>query len=257
MNNGNVLITTVGGGGRSLEVTSNGDIVWEANYNLSLPNGAVYRAHRIPGLYPAAFSVLINSFMESGGNEGVYLAEGTSEISFTLHNEGGYDLVLSIQLDDQAEWFDGQTNQIILAPNESEIISFVGNVSVTNTGNPITISVTPINHPEKQKVIVVNGYTSPLSNEAELTLNRFELMPAFPNPFNPNTTIQYNVKDSESISLKVIDVSGRVVETLLDDIIEPGYHEITWNASNQPSGIYFVILTSRERPQMQKLILLK
>ncbi|MEC9050421.1 MAG: aryl-sulfate sulfotransferase, partial [Candidatus Neomarinimicrobiota bacterium] len=46
LNNGNVLITTVGGGGRSLEVTSNGDIVWEANYNLSLPNGAVYRAHR-------------------------------------------------------------------------------------------------------------------------------------------------------------------------------------------------------------------
>ena len=257
LQNGNVLITTVGGGGRSLEVTSNGDIVWEVNYNLSLPNGAVYRAHRIPGLYPAAFSVLINNFMESGGDEGVYLPEGTSEISFTLQNEGSYDLVLSIQLDDQAGWFDIQTDQIILAPNESEIISFVGNVSVTNTGNPITVSVTPMNHPEKQKVIVVNGYTSPLSNEAELTLNRFELMPAFPNPFNPNTTIQYNVKNSESISLQVIDISGRVVETLLDDIIEPGNHEITWNARNQSSGIYFVKLTSGERSQTQKLILLK
>jgi hypothetical protein len=165
--------------------------------------------------------------------------------------------VLSIQLDDQAGWFDIQTDQIILSPNESEIISFVGNVSVTDTGNPITISVTPTNHPEKQKVIVVNGYTSPLSNEAELTLDRFELMPAFPNPFNPNTTIQYNVKNSESISLQVIDVSGRVVETLLDDIIEPGNHEITWNARNHPSGIYFVKLTSGERSQTQKLILLK
>ena len=181
--------------------------------------------------------------MESGGDEGVYLPEGTSEISFTLQNEGSYDLVLSIQLDDQAGWFDIQTNQIILSPNESEIISFVGNVSVTDTGNPITVSVTPINHPEKQKVIVINGYTSPLSNENGLTLNRFELMPAFPNPFNPNTTIQYNVKNSESIFLEVIDVSGRVVEILLDDIIEPGNHEITWNARNQSSGIYFVKLT--------------
>jgi len=257
LQNGNVLITTVGGGGRSLEVTSNGNIVWEANYNLSLPNGAVYRAHRIPGLYSAAFSVLINNFMESGDDVGVYLPEGTSEISFTLENEGSYDLVLSIQLDDYAGWFGIQTDQIILAPNESEIISFIGNVSVTDTGNPITISVTPVNHPEKQKVIDVNGYTSPLSNEAELILNRFVLMPAFPNPFNPNTTIQYSVKNSESISLEIVDVSGRVVEILLDDIIEPGNHEIAWNARNQPSGIYFVKLTSGERLQTQKLILLK
>jgi hypothetical protein len=195
--------------------------------------------------------------MESGDDVGVYLPEGTSEISFTLENEGSYDLVLSIQLDDYAGWFGIQTDQIILAPNESEIISFIGNVSVTDTGNPITISVTPVNHPEKQKVIDVNGYTSPLSNEAELILNRFVLMPAFPNPFNPNTTIQYSVKNSESISLEIVDVSGRVVEILLDDIIEPGNHEITWNARNQPSGIYFVKLTSGERLQTQKLILLK
>ena len=257
LQNGNVLITTVGGGGRSLEVTSNGDIVWEVNYNLSLPNGAVYRAHRIPGLYSAAFSILINNFMENGGDEGVYLPEGTSEIYFTLQNEGSYDLALSIQLDDQAGWFGIQTDQIILSPNESEIISFVGNVSVTDTANPITISVTPTNHPEKQKVIVVNGFTSPLSNEAELTLDRFELMPAFPNPFNPNTTIQYNVKNSESISLEVIDVSGRVIEILLDDIIEPGNHEITWNARNHPSGIYLVKLTSGQKSKTQKILFLK
>jgi hypothetical protein len=130
-------------------------------------------------------------------------------------------------------------------------------VSVTDIGNPITISVTPTNHPEKQKVIVVNGYTSPLSNENGLTLNRFELMPAFPNPFNPSTSIQFNVKNLEFISLQIIDVSGRVVETLLDDIIEPGNHELTWNARNQPSGLYFVKLMSRETSQTQKLILLK
>jgi len=82
-------------------------------------------------------------------------------------------------------------------------------------------------------------------------------MPAFPNPFNPNTTIQYNVKDSESISLEVIDVSGRVVEILVEDIIKPGYHEITWNASNQPSGIYFVKLTSGEKSKTQKILFLK
>ncbi|MGY8787763.1 MAG: aryl-sulfate sulfotransferase, partial [Fidelibacterota bacterium] len=95
MENGNVMVTTVGGGGRSLEVNQNGNIVWEANYNLSLPTGAVYRAHRIPGLFPAAYSVMIDNLLVSGENRGVYLPSGSSEISFTLHNESEYDLDLS------------------------------------------------------------------------------------------------------------------------------------------------------------------
>ncbi|MGY8788268.1 MAG: arylsulfotransferase family protein, partial [Fidelibacterota bacterium] len=82
--NDNMMVTTIGGGGRSLEVNSNGNIVWEANYNLSLPSGAVYRAHRIPGLFPAAYSVMIDNFLVSDENQGVYLPSGSSEISFTF-----------------------------------------------------------------------------------------------------------------------------------------------------------------------------
>ena len=81
LNNGNVLITTVGGGGRSLEVNEAGDIIWQAEYNLSLPIGAVYRANRIPDLYPVAYSFLINNYQEYNGNKGVYLPEGISDIS--------------------------------------------------------------------------------------------------------------------------------------------------------------------------------
>ena len=52
LENGNYLITTVGGGGTVLEVTPGNEIVWQANLNLSLPSGAVYRANRISSLYP-------------------------------------------------------------------------------------------------------------------------------------------------------------------------------------------------------------
>ena len=69
LHNGNVLVTTVGGGGRSLEINSDGEIVWQAEYNLSLPNGAVYRANRIPGLYPISYSILINNYQEYDGQE--------------------------------------------------------------------------------------------------------------------------------------------------------------------------------------------
>ena len=60
LNNGNYLITTVGNGGTSIEVTPNNEIVWQANYNLTFPNGAVYRANRLPGLYPVAYSIVID-----------------------------------------------------------------------------------------------------------------------------------------------------------------------------------------------------
>jgi hypothetical protein len=257
MENGNVMVTTVGGGGRSLEVNSNGNIVWEANYNLSLPSGAVYRAHRIPGLFPAAYSVMIDNFLVSGENQGVYLPSGSSEISFTLHNESEYDLALSFSLSDQADWFGNQSGEIELFPNQIETITFTGNVTESSNGNPITLIVTSEYHPEKEKTTLVNGFTFPLSTESEPIPHKFELFPAFPNPFNPKTTIQYNVQNSELISLKVLDISGRVVETLFEDIIESGNHETKWNAKRNPSGIYFVKLTSGQKSETQKILFLK
>ena len=257
MENGNVMVTTVGGGGRSLEVNSNGNIVWEANYNLSLPSGAVYRAHRIPGLFPAAYSVMIDNFLVSDENQGVYLPSGSSEISFTFHNESEYDLALSFSLSDQADWFGNQSGEIELFPNQIETITFTGNVTESSNGNPITLIVTSEYHPEKEKTTLVNGFTFPLSTESEPIPHKFELFPAFPNPFNPKTTIQYNVQNSELISLKVLDISGRVVETLFEDIIESGNHEIKWNAKRNPSGIYFVKLTSGQKSETQKILFLK
>ena len=60
LDNGNYLITTVGGNGTSLEVTNIGEEVWRGNYNLCEPICAVYRANRIPSLYPIAFSLIVN-----------------------------------------------------------------------------------------------------------------------------------------------------------------------------------------------------
>ena len=59
LDNGNYLATTVGGGGTSLEITPNHEIIWEGKYNLTLPAGAVYRAQRIPGLNPGSFSFIL------------------------------------------------------------------------------------------------------------------------------------------------------------------------------------------------------
>jgi hypothetical protein len=88
--------------------------------------------------------------------------------------------------------------------------------------------------------------------------NTFTILPPYPNPFNPETTIQFTIhRGHDEVSLTVFDISGRWVETLADRIIEPGSHKIQWFAGNHPSGIYFAVLQSKHTMQSTKLILIK
>lgn len=69
--------------------------------------------------------------------------------------------------------------------------------------------------------------------------NQFELYHNFPNPFNPSTTISYQLPADSKVSLKIYDLLGREVATLLDNQTKPaGYYEQQWNASHYASGMY-------------------
>ena len=97
-----------------------------------------------------------------------------------------------------------------------------------------------------------------LSTESESNMpTTFALFPAYPNPFNPTTTIRFTVEKPHLTSLQTFDINGRLVETLIDRIIKPGNHEVQWNASNHSSGIYFAKLTVGKQVKTQKLILVK
>ena len=85
----------------------------------------------------------------------------------------------------------------------------------------------------------------------------FNLMAVYPNPFNPKTTIQFNIVNKSKVLLQIYDITGRLVETLLDRIMLHGDHEIIWNAENLPSGIYFSIITSGNLIKTHKLVLMK
>ena len=85
----------------------------------------------------------------------------------------------------------------------------------------------------------------------------FQLFPAFPNPFNPTTTIRFTVETQHAMSLQIYDINGRLIETLVNGIINPGNHEIQWNASNYSSGIYIIQVCSGAYYNTQKIISLK
>lgn len=61
----------------------------------------------------------------------------------------------------------------------------------------------------------------------------------FPNPFNPKTTVVYDLPIANYVYLAVYDLLGRKIKTLIDEEQLPGYYRIEWDAGNLPSGVYF------------------
>ena len=90
----------------------------------------------------------------------------------------------------------------------------------------------------------------------------FALHNNFPNPFNPVTTINYDLPKEGKVSLIVYDLMGREVTRLTDNFMPAGYHTVRWNARNQygmevSAGVYFYHIQAGEFVKTQKMILLK
>lgn len=76
---------------------------------------------------------------------------------------------------------------------------------------------------------------------------KFGLSQNYPNPFNPTTVIEFGVPSSSFVSLKVYDVLGRVVRTLVGKVERPGIYKIEFNAADLPSGVYFYRIEFRSQ----------
>jgi hypothetical protein len=86
---------------------------------------------------------------------------------------------------------------------------------------------------------------------------RFALEQNYPNPFNPSTMISYQILASGHVTLKVYDVLGREVGTLVDEVMRPGKYEATLDAGSLSSGVYFYRLRAGSFNATKKLLLLK
>lgn len=85
----------------------------------------------------------------------------------------------------------------------------------------------------------------------------FRLGQNFPNPFNPQTTIQYSLGKGGFVTLKVYDILGRLVTTPVREFQEPGEHVVELNGSTLPSGMYFYRLSASGRSEVKKMLLLR
>jgi hypothetical protein len=92
--------------------------------------------------------------------------------------------------------------------------------------------------------------------------DKFSLYQNYPNPFNPVTKIRFEIPLSKGgiqgvVSLKVFDITGREIQTLVNEKLNPGTYEVTFNGSNFASGIYYYSLETNGYKQTKKMIFLK
>ena len=93
--------------------------------------------------------------------------------------------------------------------------------------------------------------------EFNAELNEFNLSQNYPNPFNSTTKITYSIPQTSNVVIKVFDILGNEIETLVSEEKQTGTYEITWYAEGLPSGVYFYRLQAGSFVETKKMILLK
>ena len=251
LENGNYLSTTIGGSGTSIEVNQNGDSIWEANYNLQIPDGLVYRAMRIPGIFPIAYSITFPQMI----NDLYELNIGEEDLLVSILNNGDY-----------TQTFDVNFNII---DND-------------NFGNyEVELTISPIHHIQKSKTYILNIYSiNQLENNiTTLTLNPnediilsfggnildnlnlddvdFNLSAPYPNPFNPSVNFEVNVMDTQNIDIDIFDIYGNKIQNIYSGFLNYGLHNFSWNASNFSAGVYIIQCKSKNNILTEKVYLIK
>ena len=131
------------------------------------------------------------------------------------------------------------------------------------TGDPADY---PYGHGPQGDVIRIYNYvrlvrdtdtTTDIDEDRGSFPSEFKLNQNYPNPFNPSTTISFSLPTAERVSLKIYDVCGREVASLIDGEMSAGTHSVRWQAKKFASGVYFYALKSGSFQQIRKMTLLQ
>ena len=108
-----------------------------------------------------------------------------------------------------------------------------------------------------ESTIVADWKGNAVSVSSKIILGNFSLEAAYPDPFNPVTTISFSLPFDAETNIAVYNMQGREVFTLISGNMHAGYHSVQWNADAQASGVYFVKMVAGEYVSTQKLMLVK
>ena len=140
--------------------------------------------------------------------------------------------------------------------------SFVTDSIKFRVNPPFTTALTTVND---STVALVNNTTFSIinptlvgtgNNVSELP-KEFKLYENYPNPFNPTTTIKYDIANNSFVKLVVYDLAGKEIETLVSNNMQAGSYEATWSGSNYASGVYFARIEAGSYRHIIKMLMIK
>ncbi len=193
-------------------------------------------------------------------NGGEFFFMGSEEeINWTSYSVDSVKIELS--LEDRTLWYtiteatpsDGSYNWLVEAPQTSRKCR----IKLTDLSDSTVTD-------ESDTTFIIEILPN-VGDSSETNLpTEFKLYANYPNPFNPGTTIKFTIPNVErrasslySTTLKVYDILGNEVATLVNKELPPGEYEVEFNAANLPSGVYFYRLTAGSYSSTKKLMLLK
>ncbi len=181
----------------------------------------------------------------------------TSDTGLIIFNNG-YDTLKINKITSTNNSFFAKTNSVNILPDRSfpDTVIFKPDSSGYFQGKLIVFS-NAINSPD---TILVNGtgkQTTGIKENNSKVPGEYSLEQNYPNPFNPSTVIRFNVANSALVILKVYDILGKEVKTLVNKVERAGSHSVTFNAGSLPSGVYLYRLKAGAYSAVKKLLVLK
>jgi aminopeptidase N len=118
---------------------------------------------------------------------------------------------------------------------------------------PIVLKLDPYNWILKRAVEVPSG----IARHTELIAKKFTLSQNYPNPFNPSTTIKFTLPKSEFVEIKVYNILGKEMATLVSNKLNSGNHTYTFDGKNLASGVYYYQIVAGDYREVKKMVLIR
>jgi len=178
------------------------------------------------------------------------------------------DLIMMQMAANQAELLQNQAANLAVINDSLDLIMIqmaanqaviIDSIAALKTSLPVilraSLPVITINDPLRA---AINARTTDTLHPVEEALpTEYALETSYPNPFNPTTTIRFDLPQADHVTLKVYDVQGREVATLVSGSLSAGRHRVAWDANGLASGTYFYQLRAGSFIQTRLMLLLK
>jgi hypothetical protein len=232
------------------------DVVPASNYKIrvtSVDNTAIKDASNADFTIQGDTTPIITVTMPNGGETWTVgqaysitwtSANITGNVQLRLLQNNVSVRVLSSSTANDGEWTWTIPSDVVPASNYKIRVTSVDNTAIKDASNAdFTIQAAA-------------GKSEQLSG-TEGVPRTWTLLPNYPNPFNPTTSIRFGMPKTARVRLSVYDLLGREVAVLVEGILQAGWHTATWRADNLPSGVYLYRLAAGEFSQHRTMLLLK